>query len=219
MPPAFRLSALMLLSLALIGPHAAAEPPHAAEARALGAQVADSVLKEFLTSLKGALNQGGATHAVSFCNVHAPGLAEKLTAQLPPGVTFRRTSEKIRNPANQPDKLDLQALLHFEQEFAATGMLPVSLLQQVETEEFKGFRYYAPIKVAPLCLSCHGESATLPPAVQELLRERYPRDEATGYQSGDFRGLLRVAIPDSALAAARQTRNEISNSPGTAPTP
>lgn len=177
-----------------------AEEARTSEAKALGAQAADTVLKHFLATLKGALEEGGVTHAVSFCNVHAPGLADKVRSGLPNGITFKRVSEKIRNPVNSPDGLEMEALLRFEQELAATGLLPSYFLQRVDTPAFKGYRYYAPIKVAPLCLACHGESSSLSPEVQKVLRERYPKDDAVGYQVGDFRGLLRVGIPDYVLS-------------------
>jgi hypothetical protein len=33
------------------------------------------------------------------------------------------------------------------------------------------------------------------PGVRRVLSERYPEDLATGYEAGDFRGVVRVSIP------------------------
>jgi hypothetical protein len=35
------------------------------------------------------------------------------------------------------------------------------------------------------------------PAVRTALEETYPEDLATGYEAGDFRGLIRVTVPAS----------------------
>jgi hypothetical protein len=51
-----------------------------------------------------------------------------------------------------------------------------------------------PLGVQPLCLTCHGDPATIPPDVKAALSERYPGDRATGYSEGDVRGVVWVEI-------------------------
>ncbi|MCW5622489.1 MAG: DUF3365 domain-containing protein [Burkholderiales bacterium] len=46
--------------------------------------------------------------------------------------------------------------------------------------------------VQPLCLTCHGAEAAMPESVKQRLREDYPHDRATGYQSGQVRGAVTV---------------------------
>ncbi len=54
--------------------------------------------------------------------------------------------------------------------------------------------YVEPIYVQPLCLKCHGDD--IPAPVQAKVTELYPTDAATGFASGDFRGLFWVRISD-----------------------
>jgi hypothetical protein len=58
-------------------------------------------------------------------------------------------------------------------------------------------RFLRPIRVAQPCLACHGTPATYSPAVRGLLRERYPQDQAVGYQVGDLRGAISVRIQET----------------------
>jgi hypothetical protein len=49
--------------------------------------------------------------------------------------------------------------------------------------------------VAPMCVACHGPADRLDPDVQAILLERYPDDQATGYEPGDLRGVVRATVP------------------------
>ena len=52
--------------------------------------------------------------------------------------------------------------------------------------------YAEPIRVQPLCLTCHGE--TVHADVAERIEALYPDDEATGFSEGDFRGVFWVSF-------------------------
>ena len=41
-----------------------------------------------------------------------------------------------------------------------------------------------------MCLTCHGSD--IDANIAEALAERYPADEATGFATGDLRGVFRV---------------------------
>ncbi|MCB0331443.1 MAG: DUF3365 domain-containing protein [Bdellovibrionales bacterium] len=165
-------------------------------AKKIGETASSVVLSTFMSALQGALKEGGAAHAVSFCNVELPQIATEVRAKLPEGVTFKRVSSKVRNPNNAPDVEDRVALNHFEIEERSNRPLPGYLLQRLEDG---GFRYYSPLKIGETCLQCHGPRESLPQAVRSVLEERYKNDEAHGYSAGDFRGLLRIAIPKESL--------------------
>jgi hypothetical protein len=113
------------------------------------------------------------------------------------GLTLKRTSFRYRNPGNAPDEAEEAALLHFERSFQASGEPISHMTQRVSETEY---RYYEPLFVGEPCLQCHGAPERLTPEVRAILEERYPGDLATGYAAGDFRGLIRVSIPSSALA-------------------
>jgi hypothetical protein len=67
---------------------------------------------------------------------------------------------------------------------------------QVEVLPGGTVRYYRPLLVVPMCVTCHGPRESLPDEVQRLLAERYPEDAATGYGPGELRGVIRVTLPD-----------------------
>jgi len=53
--------------------------------------------------------------------------------------------------------------------------------------------YVEPIMVQPLCLTCHGSQPA--PDVAERIAELYPDDKATGFQTGDLRGVFWLEFP------------------------
>jgi hypothetical protein len=120
-----------------------------------------------------------------------------VEAGLEGGLALKRTSFRYRNPANAPDKAEEEALLFFESAVRESGSAPSHFVQRLSEEEL---RYYQPLFVGEFCLQCHGDPEGLSPDVQRVLQERYPEDLATGYEAGDFRGVVRVSVPVSALA-------------------
>jgi hypothetical protein len=65
------------------------------------------------------------------------------------------------------------------------------------THPDQGTTLLAPIVISnPLCLQCHGApDAEIAPATLAAIRKLYPDDKATGYRSGDLRGLWSVTFP------------------------
>ena len=113
-----------------------------------------------------------------------------------PAVTaVRRTSLKVRNPANAPDAADRAALELVRQQLEAGEHVAPVLVQRVT---FPGqppeWRVYRPLAVLKQCLDCHGDEAHLAPGVAATLKEFYPADTAVNYPPGAWRGLFRVSI-------------------------
>jgi hypothetical protein len=111
-------------------------------------------------------------------------------------LLLKRTSFRYRNPDNAPDPAEEDALRFFESALLEEGRAPSYLVQGPSEGEY---RYYQPLFVGEMCLSCHGEPETLDPEVREVLSQRYPGDLAFGYEVGDFRGVVRVSIPVEVL--------------------
>lgn len=165
--------------------------------RAIAQPVAQTLLRTIREELTHALANGGAAGAVSLCQIQAPALTKEVRDHAhPAGSIFllKRTSNRLRNPADAPDRIERQALQIYLEAASRHEPLPVDLLQKVVTEGKTTYRYYQPIRVAALCLSCHGDPALLSPEVKATLRERYPEDQALGYKDGDFRGLVVVGL-------------------------
>ena len=144
-----------------------------------------SLLAPFKAELKNALMAGmkeGPATAIEVCSDDAPGIAAKLSVD---GVLMGRSSHKLRNPDNAaPDWLApiIDAYASGDDELA-----PVV----VDLDDGR-HGYAEPIRVQPLCLTCHGK--TVHADVAERIAALYPDDEATGFSEGDFRGVFWVSF-------------------------
>jgi hypothetical protein len=162
---------------------------------ALGDPAAMSLVRTLGTRLNAVVAQRGPAGAVEFCAGEALSLTDSVSDALGEEWQVKRTTLRTRNPRNAPDSMEAEALEHFHAAMEA-GREPGSWVQRTPDGDF---RYYMPLFIGPMCLQCHGEGRELDPAVREVLRRRYPSDEATGYTDRDLRGAIRVTVPRSAV--------------------
>lgn len=159
------------------------------------AERARPVAVALMTTLSGrlqeAIGERGTAGALEFCNVEALPLTQQVADDQ--GMEVVRTSLRLRNPANAPDAADAEALAWFQERVAAGDEPPALHVRKVGSE---GYRYYQPLVTAGTCLQCHGARDSLDPDVLDALDARYPGDEAVGYAEGDWRGVLRVSVPE-----------------------
>lgn len=149
--------------------------------RAADAQRALAPLKQGLSStLKAALAESPEA-AVAACQLAAPGIAANASGDV---YTVGRTSDRLRNPNNAPAPWMKPLLARYAQS------APGDVTGTVVALDDGAIGYVEPIRIQPLCTTCHG--ATIDPALLATIRERYPDDQAIGYASGDFRGLFWV---------------------------
>lgn len=142
--------------------------------------------------LKSAMAAGGPTAAIEVCNIAAPEIA--ATASEERGWRIRRTSLKLRNPANAPDAWELAVLRDFEARKAAgedPAMLDRTGFEVVDGK--RSFRYMKAIGTQPVCTLCHG--AAIAPEVAAALDALYPEDRARGFAVGDIRGAFSIVQP------------------------
>ena len=169
-------------------------PQVTSEESALVSQVAEPVAAELLRTLVGrlttAVNEGGPAHAVTFCALDAIPLTRLIEAEAGRGMEVKRTSFRYRNPDNAPDVAEELALRYFEEAILAQGEAPDHFIQRVSGDEL---RYYQPLFVGEF----HGDPDSIEGEVREALGASYPTDLATGYEAGDFRGVVRVSVPKS----------------------
>lgn len=95
------------------------------------------------------------------------------------GLRRGHTSHRTRNPENAPRawvKPLLEAYLRNPRQPFRTVKLEGGTIGYVE-----------PIYTRRLCLQCHGSNIS--PAVAERLKQHYPKDNTTGFEPGDLRGL------------------------------
>jgi hypothetical protein len=159
-----------------------------------GAAATKALTGMLQSNLMAAMQEGGPSYAVDFCAGEALALTDSVARQLGSGISIKRVSENHRNPVNAPDAAEVRALRHFQDALTESGSLPEDWVQETANGEL---RYYRPLVIAEPCLACHGDPASMDPAVVEAIDARYPDDRATGYEIGDLRGLVRVTVsPD-----------------------
>ena len=195
-----RLSLLLTLPLGVAAkevPFALVDPtaPDVAAVREAGQLATGAIATKLLAELTVALANGNPAAAVEVCHLKAlPTTAQKL-ADLPAVTTVKRTSLRLRNPANAPDAAEQQVLDHVAQLLAQGEEMPPVLVQRIGAAASPtAWRVYRPIVVQETCLACHGERTAQSPALRAALLSRYPRDAALGYRAGEWRGLIGATI-------------------------
>lgn len=164
----------------------------------LGASAAKELKKNLMGALGKALGEGDIAGAIEVCSTQAMPLTEK-SAELDPAVlSIQRCTDKPRNPANKADRLDRKAMLSFQKD--------KSLSELTLTESEAITRYYQPLRIQPMCLTCHGDPDTFPDEVMKALHANYAEDRATGYKEGELRGVIQVRIQDEAKLRSLRTQ-------------
>jgi hypothetical protein len=181
------LTAFALLAGCASGPSVEEQAAMAGDAR----KAAGTLIQKLGGELKTALGEKGPEGAIGVCKQRAPQIAAEVSQQS--GFEVKRVSPKNRNPAGVPDAWEAQAQAGLEKRLAA-GERPETLetWQVVSTPTGKQFRYAKALPVQPVCLTCHGDPATLTAGVKARLAADYPLDKATGYAPGMVRGIVSV---------------------------
>lgn len=177
-----------LLPLLLAFNFVSAQTPPSVETA--GASAAMELKKNLMGALGSALQKGDIAGAIEVCSTQAMPLTEK-SAQVDPAVrSIHRRTDQWRNPANRADRLDKQAMQQFREDR--------SLSEWSVPESEAITRYYQPLRILPMCLSCHGDPDTFSDEVIESLGTHYAEDRATGYKEGELRGVIQVRIESAA---------------------
>lgn len=173
-------------------------PALAADDMGARVEAARNTAKQFQTTLQGelqaAIKNGGPVNAIEVCSKRAPQIGAQLSKQY--GGKVARTSLKLRNADNIPDDWERKVLQLFEiRKKGGENPANIEFYEVVEAAGKKEFRYMKaiPIPEGAPCLNCHGTD--IDPKVQAKLKERYPLDQATGYERGALRGAFTLRQP------------------------
>ena len=163
------------------------------EANLAGDKITAVAFQSLSDHLKGAIATGGLEQAIAYCNIQALPLTDSLSQNF--GVHIKRTSMKLRNPANAADSLETYMLGLFQDiQDMKKPMVGKAILARDQN-----IRYFAPIVVKTQCLACHGTvSEQVTDSTYNLIKSRYPGDAATGYKEGQLRGIWSVNFGDMA---------------------
>ncbi|MCG8473910.1 MAG: DUF3365 domain-containing protein [Cytophagales bacterium] len=151
-----------------------------------GDQVTKMAQAVLLSRVAMAMKEGGPPKAINVCSVEAESLLDSLSKEHECSIS--RISLKNRNPKAYPaSRQEKEALLAFD---GQSGKQPRLVRKGHELQYFK------PIYIAmPACLKCHGtEGADIEQATLRLIKEKYPKDRARGYENGDFRGAWKLSF-------------------------
>lgn len=155
-----------------------------------GQQIAGTTFTALSSQLKAAMERGGVQEAVSYCQLAAHPITDSLSQVYQADI--RRITDRPRNPENAASAAERELMKAYQAQLAQEEKLaPQLVIIDGQT------RFYAPIVLMDLCQKCHG---TVGETIQEddyaFIKERYPQDQATGYKSGDLRGLWQITFRD-----------------------
>ncbi len=188
----YRIFLTILLLTALGGPTAAQESPAGLDSALQEARGISADLGARLRSVLGkAIKENGYVGAIAVCSTKAQQISEEYSSSA--GRYVRRVSLGFRNPKDRPDTYETRKLQQFDQ-LNRSKSLKSEYYEVVREDGQRVLRYMKPLPTASVCLNCHGSAAEIPPEVQTVLKEKYPKDRATGYHVGDIRGAVSVKI-------------------------
>lgn len=155
-----------------------------------GTTISDAAFQGLSARLQQAMKEGGPAHAVEFCSLNALSIVDSLSSAH--HAHIRRTSDRVRSPIDKPDTEEALVLQAMAAEWKAGKT--ASAIRARAVAHGDSIAYYRPIFIStPTCLKCHGiPDGTADAAALEAIAERYPADEATGYELGDLRGMWSV---------------------------
>ena len=130
----------------------------------LGSEVAGELAGNLITRLQEAVADSGPAGAIGFCSVEGLPLTAEVSRET--GFEIKRTSSRVRNPANAPDSLERAALAHYEGLIASGDSVPATFVQRASES---AYRYYQPLRIQPFCLQCHGSATELGEGVADAL--------------------------------------------------
>jgi hypothetical protein len=132
------------------------------------------------------LTERGPGGAIQVCHMSATTIANRIARE--EGVAAGRTSARLRTPSNAPRAWAAPIVARYaDRQAAGLDGFAVDLGTRVGVMR--------PIAHRAVCSPCHGLEEQLNPRVRAELKDRYPKDHATGFKDGDLRGWLWVELP------------------------
>ncbi len=145
----------------------------------VGVMNIDSYMTTMKSTLMG-LMQSDPTHktALGACSSISQGMVDDYNKISE--VKVRRTALKYRNPKNKPDETDSIVMERFlnTQNFKEAQVVDMG----------DHYRVYKALTIKQPCLACHGQNIS--PDLAKILEKRYPKDMATNFKLGEFRGVV-----------------------------
>lgn len=158
---------------------------------AKGALIVQGTFDTLRSALLKTIGLSGVPGAVEYCNIHAYPITAHFADTFQ--VAIKRTSLKYRNPENMPDELETGMLQKWDESMNAGDTLVPVVFRDADDQ----VHYFQPIMVGELCLKCHGTAGTtMLISDYAVIQNKYPDDLATGYSTGDLRGMWHVVFKE-----------------------
>lgn len=169
--------------------------PDAGDVATVGDRAINSIGYSLVMESNTAVAKEGAKAALDKCHLKSLPASGAVLQGVPRIIGYKRTSTKLRDPANAPDAAEQLALDFVNTTLESGNPAPKILLQRItHANGGKEWRVYRPLGLTKGCVACHGPDESIAPEVREELKKRYPGDAATGYTPGQWRGLIRVTV-------------------------
>lgn len=142
------------------------------------------------SKLLASIQEYGPAGAVDFCHIQALPITDSMSTKY--GARIKRVSDRPRNPANMANAAELAYIEALKAAKAQGEELP-----PLVTPIGGAVRAYYAIETNDMCLKCHGrKDSDIAPDTWKVIADRYPNDQATGYGTGEVRGLFVVEMEE-----------------------
>jgi ABC-type glycerol-3-phosphate transport system substrate-binding protein len=155
-----------------------------------GSLIAQQTFKKLSSQLKQTIEEKGPAGAIGFCNITAIPLTDEISTKNK--ATIKRATDKPRNPVNLANDEEIMIIERMKTEMAA-GNQPMPVVQK---DADGNPHFYAPIILKGLCLQCHGNDSDITADTKEKIKTLYPDDKATGYKTGELRGIWSITFSE-----------------------
>lgn len=152
------------------------------EATTLTNNLKESLIK----NLSEKIQNTGPLKAITFCKLKVKDIAKKTAGNSVKKFEFGRTSHKIRNIQNNPQEW----VKTYLDEFKEIVKKDNTVQSIVHRNSNKKRVLLTPLFVESKCLLCHGEG--IHSEILNQIKKNYPKDQATGFKLGQFRGFIWV---------------------------
>lgn len=161
--------------------------------------VADRLQSRLQSELRQAIEAGGPAAAVGVCAEAAPAIAAQVSEET--GTTVRRISLRPRNPGAEVEGALRERLTALAaQPIDSAGRPATMSWLEGQGESATHYTMRAVNMQQQPCAACHG--TTIAADVRAAIAERYPDDQATGFQTGELRGAILITLPNTSRRAA-----------------
>ncbi|MBK8951321.1 MAG: DUF3365 domain-containing protein [Chitinophagaceae bacterium] len=144
-------------------------------------------------NLLNAIASKGTEGAIEFCSTKALPLTDSMSAVY--HAIVKRVSDKNRNPKNTANPSELSYINQGKEILGKGGKIMPKTIE----ENGKVTGYY-PILADKMCLQCHGKKAEqIKPSTLQRIGALYPADRATGYDTGQLRGIWVIEMKKEIL--------------------